>query len=132
VIEGTMVKQALAKKVTVYVDVGARYRGDPMSVAVLRYLASENVLRATVTKCEAGFAAYHEGRRRGMGVTHSVPLRIEFIDRAAKLDAVLPVLIDMISPGLLDVQDAVVLRRASSSNRRERPSRVRAKRGIDA
>jgi PII-like signaling protein len=39
-----------------------------------------------------------------------MPVRIEFIDAAAKVDEVLPTLYDMVSDGLIEVQDTTVVK----------------------
>ena len=45
-------------------------------------------------------------------LTEHLPVRIEFIETAEKVDALLPTLYDMVSDGLIEVQDTTVVKAA--------------------
>jgi PII-like signaling protein len=48
-----------------------------------------------------------------------LPIRIEFVETAEKVDEVLPTLYDMVSDGLIEVQDTTVVKHARRSPRPE-------------
>jgi PII-like signaling protein len=78
---------------------------------------------ATVTKGVAGFGAdHHMHTARILQISENLPIKIEFVEEAAKLDTILPKLVDLVSPGLVEVQDTtVVTAGAPAEDRRKRP-----------
>lgn len=120
-----MVKQGLAKKVTVYVGEDVKYRSEPLYLAVLNYLFYHNVSGATVMKGVAGFGASHQLRTtRILEISENLPIRIEFIEDAMRLHEILPKLVEMVSPGLVDVQDTTVMSISPPSEDRRRKPRL--------
>jgi PII-like signaling protein len=118
-----MLKQGPAKKVTVYVGEDVHYHGEPIYLAVLNYLFYHSVSGATVTKGVAGFGAHHHMHTaRILEISENPPIKIEFVEEAAKLDTILPKLVDMVSPGLVEIQDTTVVTIAKAADdRRKRP-----------
>jgi PII-like signaling protein len=118
-----MLKQGPAKKVTVYVGEDVHHRGEPVYLAVLNYLFYHGVSGATVTKGVAGFGSHHHMHTtRILEISENLPIKIEFVEEASKLDTILPKLVEMVSPGLVDVQDTTVVSMATpSDDRRKKP-----------
>lgn len=110
-----MLARGAAKKVTVYVNEDSSYHSTPLYEAVLNYLLSKGVAGATASRAMAGFGAHHliHTPRIELLAEH-LPIRIEFIETAAKTDEVLPTLYDMVTDGLIEVQDTTVLKVARS------------------
>jgi PII-like signaling protein len=120
-----MLQQGSARKVTVYVGEDVQYRGEPLYLAVLNYLFYRGVSGATVTKGVAGFGSHHRlHTARILEMSENLPIKIEFVEVSTKLDAVLPKLIEMVSPGLVEIQDTTVLSAAGPSEERSRVPHV--------
>lgn len=118
-----MVNQGPAKKVTVYVGEDVRHHGEPLYLAVLNYLFYRGVSGATVTKGVAGFGSHHRMHTaRILEISENLPIKVEFVEAQATLDAILPKLVEMVSPGLVEVQDTTVVTMAAvPEDRRQRP-----------
>ena len=118
-----MLKQGPAKKVTVYVGEDVHHRGEPVYLAVLNYLFYHGVSGATVTKGVAGFGSHHHMHTtRILEISENLPIKIEFVEESVKLDTILPKLVEMVSPGLVEVQDTTVVSIATApEDRRKKP-----------
>src|SRR5438477_586676 len=115
-----MLKQGPAKKVTVFLGEDAHHRGEPLYLAVLNFLFYHGVAGATVTKGVAGFGSHHRiHSTRILEISENLPIKVEFVEEAAKLDAILPKLVDMVRPGLVEMQDTTIV--TSSSGDEVRP-----------
>jgi uncharacterized protein len=123
-----MLQQGAAKKVTVYIGEDVHHHGEPLYLAVLNYLFYHGVSGATVTKGVAGFGSHHHMHTaRILEISENLPIKIEFVEELAKLDAILPKLVEMVTPGLVEMQDTTVVTIARSSDDRRktpRPSHV--------
>lgn len=105
-----MLKQGPAKKVTVYVGEDVHSHGEPLYLAVLNYLFYRGVAGATVTKGVAGFGAgRHMHSARILEMSENLPIKVEFVDAAAKLEEILPKLVQMVGAGLIEIQDTTVV-----------------------
>lgn len=105
-----MLKQGPAKKVTVYVGEDVRYHAEPLYLAVLNYLFYRGVSGATVSKGVAGFGSHHHMHSaRILEISDNLPVKIEFVEEAAKLDALLPRLVQMVGDGLIEMQDTTIV-----------------------
>ena len=105
-----MLQQGPAKKVTVYVGEDVAHHGEPLYLAVLNYLFYHGVAGATTTKGVAGFGSHHHMHTARILVTsENLPVKIEFVEQAAKLDTILPKLVQMVSPGLVEMQDTTIV-----------------------
>jgi len=110
-----MLKPGSAKKVTVYVGEDVRHRGEPIYIVLLNYLFYHGVSGATVTKGVAGFGAdHHLHTARILEMSENLPIKIEFVEEPAKLDELLPKLLQMVGEGLVEIQDTTILKAATS------------------
>jgi PII-like signaling protein len=106
-----MLNQGPARKVTVYVGEDVRHHGEPLYLALLNYLFYHGVAGATVTKGVAGFGPdHHMHTARILEMSENLPIKIEFVESAAKLDELLPKLLQMVGEGLVEIQDTTVLK----------------------
>ncbi len=108
-----MLSRGPAKKVTIYVNEDTRHHGDALWSAILHFLRSRHAAGATVLRPIAGFGSHQalhsldqEERMEHM------PIRIEFIDSAERVEELLPVLYDMVEDGVIDVQETNVIKAA--------------------
>ena len=115
-----MLKPGPAKKVCVYVSEDQQYHGNALYAAILDYLFYRGVAGATVIRGTAGFGAdHHLHTSRILRLAENLPMKIEFMDEAQKVDEVLPKLYDMVGSGLIDVQDTTILKPAGPSKATE-------------
>ena len=113
-----MLKHGPAKKVTVYVGEDVKHRAEPMYLAVLNFLFHRGVSGATVTKAVAGFGSHHRiHTTRTLEMTENLPIKIEFIEQPSTLDAILPELLGLVGPALVEVQDTVVVTQRDEPHR---------------
>lgn len=106
-----MLSRGAAKKVTIYVNEDTRYHMDALWDAILRFLRNKHVAGATVLRPVAGFGVHEVIHSPDQEVrAEHMPMRIEFIDTAEKVDELLPSLYDMVVDGLIEIQDTNVLK----------------------
>jgi len=114
-----MLKKGAAKKVTIYVNEDTQYHLQPLYEAVLGYLMHKGVAGATASRAMAGFGPHHVMHTTKIEVlTEHLPIRIEFVEAAEKVDELLPTLYEMVSDGLIEVQDTTIVKSAM----KERPA----------
>jgi PII-like signaling protein len=117
-----MLSKGTAKKVTIYLNEDTQHHLAPLYESLLTFLVHKGVSGATVTRALAGFGAH--------GVIHTpkievlaehLPVRLEFIESAEKVEELLPTLYDMVSDGLIEVQDTTVVKIATKEKGRPEP-----------
>ncbi|MCW5978349.1 MAG: DUF190 domain-containing protein [Bryobacteraceae bacterium] len=115
-----MLGKGPAKKVTIYINETAQYHMQSLHDAILTYLLNKGVSGATAMRAFAGFGAHQQLHTPKVEVlSMDLPIRIEFVETAEKVDDVLPTLYEMVSDGLIEVQDTTVVRHARKSPRGE-------------
>jgi uncharacterized protein len=108
-----MLAQGPAKKVTIFINEDARHHHTALHDAIMTFLLHHGVSGATATRAFSGFGAGHALHTPKIEVmAEHLPIRIEFVDTAAKVDEVLPALYDMVGDGLIEVQDTTVVKAA--------------------
>src|SRR5947209_1011509 len=108
-----MLKKGAAKKVTIYANEDTQYHLQPLYEAILSYLMQKGVAGATASRAMAGFGPHQVMHTTKIEVlTEHLPIRIEFVETAGKVDALLPTLYDMVTDGLIEVQDTTVVKSA--------------------
>jgi PII-like signaling protein len=117
-----MLEKGAAKKVTIFVNEDTQHHFGPLTDAILTFLLHKGVAGATATRAMAGFGAHRVMHTTKIEVlTEHLPMRIEFIESAAKVDELMPALYDMVSDGVIEVQDTHVVKVAN----KERPTLAR-------
>jgi len=100
-----------AKQVTIYVNSTDQWHGRPLYAAIVQTCQDHGVAGATVTRCLEGYGA---GRQlhttRILEMSENLPVRIDIIDLAERLDPLLETLSQVIGEGLMTIQDVHVLR----------------------
>ena len=102
-----------AKRVTICVNEDTRHHTEVLWTAIVRYLRNKHVAGATVLRPVEGFGAHGiiHSTDQEIGFEH-MPMRIEFIDTAEKVDELLPTLYEMVEDGIIDVQDTQIVKAA--------------------
>ncbi len=108
-----------AKKVTIHLNEDTGSRSDFLSNEIIALLLKQGVAGATVLRPEAGFGAHHRihSGERGSDSAQHMPLRIEFIDTEQNVEKFLPALQELVTDGLIEVQDTVILKVAVGTSR---------------
>jgi PII-like signaling protein len=119
-----------AKKVTIYVNEDTRYHTGPLWRAIFDYLQHKNVAGATVLRPVMGFGSHHRRHSPDSEYTaEHMPIRIECVDTAARVNEILPTLYDMLHDGLIEVQDTDVVKSATQEARPDETPRREEVRG---
>src|SRR6202051_2138983 len=106
-----MLSKGTAKKVTIYVNEDTRSHHGPLYEAVMRFLLEKGVSGATATRCLSGFGSHHQMHTPKIeALAEHLPIRIEFIETADRVDVLLPDLYEMIGDGLIEVQETTVIK----------------------
>jgi len=106
-----MLPKGAAKKVTIYVNEDTRHHFGPLYEAILTFLMHKGVAGATASRSLAGFGAHRVMHTTKVELlAEHLPVRIEFIETAEKVDELLPTLYDMVADGLIEVQDTTVIK----------------------
>lgn len=121
-----MLPKGSAKKVTIYLNQDTRAHVEPLWSAVLNFLRSRHVAGATLFWADMGFGSheqFHNPRSEYAGEHR--PVRIEFIDTAQRVEELLPTLYDMVTDGLIAVQDVTVIKSVSKDRKAAAPESPR-------
>ena len=117
-----MLSKGAAKKVTIFINEDTQHHLGPLYESILTFLIHRGVSGATVTRALAGFGAHKMLHTPKIEVlAQHLPLRLEFIETAEKVDELLPTLYDMVTDGLIEVQDTTVVKIATKEKRRPEP-----------
>jgi PII-like signaling protein len=108
-----------AKKITIHLNEDTSSRSDYLSGEILSLLLKQGVAGATVLRPEASFGSHHRMHTQAGGneAARHMPLRIEFIDTEQNIATLLPLLQDLVTDGLIEAQDTVVLKVAVGTPR---------------
>lgn len=101
-----------AKKVTIHLNEDTSSRSDYLSREIVSLLLKQGVAGATVLRPEAGFGSHHRihTQEGGIDTAQHMPLRIEFIDTEQNVQTLLPLLRELVTDGLIEAQDTVILK----------------------
>jgi len=108
-----MLKQGPAKKVTIFLNEDTQHHLTALHGAIMTFLMHKGVSGATATRAYSGFGSHQVLHTPKIEVlAEHLPIRIEFVDSVEKVEEVLPTLCDMVSDGLIEVQDTTVVKMA--------------------
>lgn len=114
-----MLSKGTAKKVTIYVNEDTQEHFSSLYERILVFLMHKGVSGATATRALAGFGAHRLLHTPKIEVlAEHLPIRVEFIETAEKVDELLPTLYDMVTDGLIEVQDTTVVKIAMKEKRK--------------
>ncbi len=108
-----MVPKGPAKRVTIFINEDTRHGMEPLWRAVFDLLVRKQAAGATVTRPALGFGSHHRVHSPGIeAAMEQLPVRIEFVDTAERVEELLPALYDLVSDGLIEVQDTIIVKYA--------------------
>jgi uncharacterized protein len=103
-----------ARKIIVHLNEDTISQNDFLSAEIIALLLREGIAGATVMRPEAGFGTHRRmhAREGSSEAAQHMPVRIEFIDSAEHVDALLPLLESLVTDGLIEAQDTFVIKAA--------------------
>jgi PII-like signaling protein len=115
-----MLTKGPAKKVTIFLNEDTQHHLTALHDAIMTFLMHKGVSGATATRAFSGFGTHHTLHTPNIEVlAQHLPIRIEFVDTAEKVDEVLPTLYEMVADGLIEVQDTTVVKHAQRGAKAE-------------
>ncbi|HTQ53321.1 MAG TPA: DUF190 domain-containing protein [Bryobacteraceae bacterium] len=113
-----MLTKGPAKKVTIFVNEDTQHHLTALHDSIMTFLLHKGIAGATATRAYAGFGAHHRMHTPGIEVlAEHLPIRIEFIEAPERVEEILPALYEMVSDGLIEVQDTTVVKAVSRSGK---------------
>jgi len=115
-----MLSKGPAKKVTIFINEETQHHMAALGDSIMTYLMHKGVSGATATRAYSGFGSHrmlHTPRVEALA--QHLPIRIEFVETEEKVDEVLPTLYEMVSDGLIEVQDTTVVKLARKAAKPE-------------
>src|SRR6202167_1793299 len=117
------------KKVGIYVAEDQQYHGSSAYAAILDFLFFHGVSGATVTRGIAGFGADHHLHTTSLvDLAVRLPVKIEFIESAEKVEELLPKLQTMAGTGLIEMHDTTIVKPAERKQKQNVPEKPALKR----
>jgi PII-like signaling protein len=112
-----MLTKGPAKKVTIFINEDTQHHHmTALHDSIMNFLMHKGVSGATATRAYSGFGAHQLLHTPKIEVlAQHLPIRIEFVETPEKVDEVLPTLYEMVSDGLIEVQDTTVVKLARKS-----------------
>jgi PII-like signaling protein len=102
-----------ARMLRIYIGQDDEWEGKPLYEAIVLKLRQLDVAGATVYKGVMGYGAHQRMHKTGLlGLSHDLPIMISVVDKEEKIRAVLPVLDEMVSEGLVTLSDVEVIKYA--------------------
>lgn len=100
-----------ARLVTVYLNATDQWHGRPLYSAIVQLCQNKGIAGATVIRCLEGYGAHHRLHTpRLLELTENLPVRIEIVDIAERVDPLLKELDAMIGEGLVTVAPIHVIK----------------------
>jgi PII-like signaling protein len=110
-----MLQKGAAKKVTIFINEDSRHHFSSLCDLILTFLLHKGVSGATATRAMAGFGAHQAMHSTKVeALAEHLPIRLEFIDSAQKVDEIMPALYGMVTDGVIEVQDTNVVKVANA------------------
>lgn len=115
-----MLSKGPAKKVCIYVNEDTRHNMAPLYEAILSFLMHKGIAGATAYNAMAGFGVHRTMHTAQVELlSEHLPIRVEFIESAAKVEEILPTLYEMVTDGFIEVQDTNVVKVATREKKTE-------------
>jgi PII-like signaling protein len=115
-----MLTKGPAKKVTIFINEDTQYHMTALHDSIMTLLMHKGVSGATATRAYSGFGSHQLLHTPKIEVlAQHLPIRIEFIETPERVDELLPTLHEMVSDGLIEVQDTTVVKFARKSAKPE-------------
>jgi PII-like signaling protein len=114
-----------AQRVVIHLNEDAASEGDFLHLEIVSLLFAEGISGATVLRGHSGFGSHHRIHTQGdpgSGGEH-LPIRVEFVEDEVTVKALMPILIDLVTDGVIEVQATTIVHIAQAGRPRERKDR---------
>jgi uncharacterized protein len=109
-----------AKRVRVYIGESDRWHGKPLFTAIVERCRAEGFAGATVLRGVEGFGAHSRiHTARILQLSEDLPIVVEIVDLAARIERLLPMLDKMVGEGLVTIEDVHVLKYSAGTEPRD-------------
>jgi PII-like signaling protein len=117
-----MLTRGPAQRVVIHLNEDAAFEGDFLHVEVMSLLFSEGVSGATVLRGYSGFGSHHRVHTQGApgGSGEHLPIRVEFVETAETVGALMPMLVELVTDGVIEVQATTIVHLAQVGPARNR------------
>jgi PII-like signaling protein len=106
--------------VTIFINEDTQHHMTALHDSLMAFLMHKGVSGATATRAYSGFGSHQMLHTHKVEeLTQPLPIRIEFVETPEKVEEVLPTLYEMVTDGLIEVQDTTVVKLAHKSTRPE-------------
>ncbi len=100
-----MKTEADAKLVTIYLNSSDLYQGRPLYSVIVDACQQQGIAGATVVRCIEGYGVHRElHTTRLLELSAHLPVRIEIVDHAERIDRFLTELEQILAEGLVTIQ----------------------------
>jgi len=99
-----------AKLLKIYVGESDKWHGKPLATALVERLRAEGIAGATVLRAVEGFGAnsrIHSAHI--LRLSEDLPLVVEVVDKADRIESILPIVDEMVGDGLVMLVDVEVV-----------------------
>lgn len=115
-----MLTKGPAKKVTIFINEDTQRHMTALHDSIMSFLLHKGVSGATATRAFSGFGSHQALHTTKIEVlAEHLPVRIEFVETPEKVAEILPTLYEMVTDGLIEVQDTTVVKFARKSAKPE-------------
>lgn len=115
-----MLTKGAARKVTIFINEDTQHHMTALHDSIMTFLMHKGVCGATATRAYSGFGSHQMLHTPKVEVlAQHLPIRIEFVETAEKVEEVLPTLYEMVTDGMIEVQDTTVVKLARKSPKPE-------------
>jgi len=115
-----MLTKGPAKKVTIFINEDSQHHMMALHDSIMTFLMHKGVSGATATRAFSGFGAHQMLHTPKVEIlAQHLPIRIEFVETPQRVEEILPTLYEMVSDGLIEVQDTTVVKHARKSPKPE-------------
>ena len=102
-----------AKLVSIFLTENERYQGAPLYLAILQHLRSGEATGATILRGVSGFGVHQQIHTTQVEILMTnLPIVIEWIDSAERVERLLPEISAMVTEGLIAVQTVEIYKQA--------------------
>ena len=108
--------QGEGRLLRIFIGESDRWHGKPLYRAIVEAVRREGLAGATVVRGIEGFGAdSHLHTSRILRLSEDLPVVIEIVDTAERIDRIVPILDDMVSEGMLTLERVQIVSYRSSA-----------------
>lgn len=94
----------------IFIGESDSWHGKPLYEAIVEKLRGEGLAGATVLRGVEGFGAHSRlHTSRILRLSQDLPVVIEVVDKPERIDSIIPMLDEMVSEGMLTVEDVHII-----------------------